>query len=221
MKRLLNVAAYVLALNFIATLGGAVYLWQSGHLDRDKFQAVKLALYPPPPPPVVPPPPPPDPTTQPALQLDALLQKASGRSTSEQVDFVQHAFDQQMAELDRRQREIDDQQRQVDLAEARFSKERKAVVAEKTQLDQQAQAAAKLQSDQGFQDTLQLYSSMPAKQVKTLFMTMNAPEVAQYLSQMDPRTATNIIKEFKTPNEIAAVQRILEIVRQSPTAAAQ
>jgi len=61
---------------------------------------------------------------------------------------------------------------------------------------------------------------MPAKQVKTLFMAMNAAEVAQYLSQMEPRTATSIIKEFKTPDEIAAIGRILEIVRQTATAAA-
>ena len=56
---------------------------------------------------------------------------------------------------------------------------------------------------------------MPPKQVKLIFMTLNESTVQEYLTAMDTRTAGKIIKEFKTPDETAFVQRILERIRQA------
>jgi len=46
-------------------------------------------------------------------------------------------------------------------------------------------------------------------------MTLNEDTVQQYLQAMDTRTATKIIKEFKTPAETAFIERVLERIRQA------
>jgi Mg/Co/Ni transporter MgtE len=73
----------------------------------------------------------------------------------------------------------------------------------------------KLAQDKGFQDSLQLYNSMPAKQVKAVFMGLDDETVVNYLQSMQPRRASMIIKEFKTPDELSRIARVLEIMRQS------
>jgi len=216
MKKLANLIAWILALNFLAALGGVVYLNRTGHLDKTTALAIKALLYPPPAPPAPPPAAPPDPTTQPTLLLDDLLRKASGRSALEQVNFIQETFDSRMAELDRRQVEINDQQNQVDLAKTQLATDRTALEKEKKAVADREQQDAKLLTDQGFQDTLQLYNSMRPTQVKQIFWTLDDKIVAEYLQAMDPGTASKIIKEFRTPAEITRIQGILELVRQPP-----
>jgi hypothetical protein len=214
MKKLLNVIALALALNFLAAIGGVGYLWRSGHLDRDRVNAIKLVLFPPP-------------ATQPAeaakaagqpmLSLDDLLKKATGRSAEEQVEFIQRSFDARLAELDLRQGQINDQQREVDIGRQRLAADRATMDAEKKALDAQVQAAAVLASDQGFQDSLQLYLAMPAPKVKDIFMNLPMNVVVQYLEAMDASKAGKIAKEFKTPPEMDRIQKILEQMREPTT----
>ena len=68
-------------------------------------------------------------------------------------------------------------------------------------------------------DTLTLYNSMQAKQVKTIFATLDDDTVVRFLSAMQPRTAAKIVKEFKSPEETARIQRVMERMRQNPAAA--
>ena len=125
-----------------------------------------------------------------------------------------------MAELDRRQRELIDLQRQVDMANSTLARDRVALDAEKKQLAEREQLAARLASDKGFQDSLALYKTMPSKQVKQVFMTMDDESVKRYLQAMEPRGAAKIVKEFKAPDELARIQRVLDQLRGSPAAAA-
>jgi hypothetical protein len=72
-----------------------------------------------------------------------------------------------------------------------------------------------LADDKGFQDSLALYNTMPGKQVKTIFMSLDDATVQQYLQSMTPRSAGRIVKEFKTPEETARIERVLERMRQA------
>jgi hypothetical protein len=38
---------------------------------------------------------------------------------------------------------------------------------------------------------------------------------------MPPRTSSKVVKEFKSPDEVARIQRVLEKIRQAPPAATQ
>ena len=91
---------------------------------NDKLMAIKEIIYPATSPattqPVA------DATTQPSLRLEELVARQSGRTAGEQVEFIQHTFDAQMAQLDRREREVRDLERQVELAKQQMTRDRVA-----------------------------------------------------------------------------------------------
>lgn len=226
MKKLWNVFVLTLAVNFLAVVGAVAYLYGSGHLDPTRVRAIKAVLYPPPAPPSPAATQPIDDsrrrtgTGEPVLRLGELLEQKSGLSTSDQLSFLQQTFDARMAELDRRQRELIDLQRQVDMANTTLARDRTALEAEKKQLAEREQLATKLANDQGFQDSLELYKSMPARQVKQLFWSMDDETVKRYLQAMEPRGAAKIIREFKAPDELKRIQKILDPMRGGGAAAA-
>jgi hypothetical protein len=216
MKRLLTTLAFTLAVNFLALIGALAYLYKTGKLTDEKIHTIRdLVLHPASQPATQPAADDANPTTQPSLQLEALLAKVSGRTASEQVEFMQRTFDANMALLDRRHNEVQNLKRTVELAQAQLDADRKKLAAEQTKLTTAQQAQAKLETDKGFQDTLALYTSMPAKQVKTIFMTLTDDTMIQYLRAMEPRAATKITKEFKSPEETQRISTVLEKMRQA------
>lgn len=221
MKKLGGAIILTLAINFLAAAGAVGYLFQTGKLDRAKILAIKeLVLTPPPVDPATTQPSEQDaPTTKPVNSLEALLARASGRTAGEQVEFIQRSFDGQMALLDRRNRELTDLQRQVDLAKQQMERDRVALDKQRSDLTTQQELAAKLATDKGFQDSLQLYNTMSGKQVKTIFMTLDDETMRQYLQAMQPRAAARIIKEFKAPDEVARIQKVMEAMRTSELSA--
>jgi flagellar motility protein MotE (MotC chaperone) len=218
MKRIFSVVILCLALNFLALAGGVGWLYQNGHLDKDRFAKIRGILFPPPaPPPAKPSSNANAATTQPTLQWANLTEKLTGRPATEQIDFIKRTFDAQMLELDLRQRELLDLQRQVDLANQKLAADRAALEKRENALAQREQEADQLDNDKGFQDSLALYKAMAPAQVKQIFLTLSQQTVQQYLQAMEPRTAGKIIKEFKTPDETAFIQKVLEGMRQTQT----
>ena len=218
MKKMFSLLALVLALNFIALVGAVAWIVKTQHLDRDKILAIKQIVFPATAPssttqPVA------DATTQPTMRLDELVARQAGRSAGEQFDIIQHTFDAQMAQLDQRKREVKDLEQQVGLAQMQLLHDRQALDAEKLALKQREDQANKLASDQGFQDALARYIAMPPKQVKQIFSTLDDQTVVNYLQAMEPKTAAKIIKEFKTDEEVARMQKVLEKMRQAQASA--
>lgn len=219
MKKILSVLIWVLAVNFLAVAGGVGYLFQSGSLDKEKAFQIKEIVFPPP-------------ATQPAASqpaeatddqvsainrtgLEQLLATKSGMNPAEQIAAIQGHFDTQMAELDRKHRELLYLQGQITAAREAAAKEREALVNEQKKLQQQQQQQVAEATDKGFQDSLQLYRTMPAKQAKEVFMMLDDATIIRYLQAMEPREAGKILKEFKTPDEVTRVQRIMEQMRQA------
>src|SRR4051812_43974249 len=117
MKKLFDVLILVLALNFVIIAGLATWVIKSRNVDRGKMKAIKEILCPAAAPatqPTV------DASTQRSLRLDELVARQSGGTAVDQVEFIQHTFDAQMAQLDRREREVKDLERQVELAKAQM-----------------------------------------------------------------------------------------------------
>ena len=215
MKKLFLVLVLTLALNFIALAGGVGYLFQSGQLNKSKISQIKDVLFAPPAPPPAPPAANANKTPDSRTVLANMMSGQSGRSALDQVEFLRRTFDAQMLELDQRQRQVSDLQRQVDLANQKLAADRAALDKREKDLDAKEQETQRLQDDAGFQTSLSLYTAMPSKQVKSIFMTLSEPTVQQYLQAMDTRTAGKIIKEFKSADETAFIQRVLERIRQS------
>lgn len=224
MKQILTAIVLVLALNFLAVLGGLGYLVAQHKLDREKFAAIKEMVFP-------------KPATEPAAsqptteesaedkplgsfeQLTQLLAANSGKPAGEQVEVMQHAFDAQAAVLDRRQRELTDLKNQLDLAKLQLERDKSALDIKASGFESQQKQAAALASDKGFKESLELYKVMPPKQVKTIFMGLDDATVTTFLTAMEPKLASKILKEFKSPEESDRVQKILERIRQAQSQA--
>jgi flagellar motility protein MotE (MotC chaperone) len=209
------VVAWTLALNFLAAVGGIVFMFQSGRLNEERLKRIKEIVFAPATQPTTQPADARDPTTQPSLKLEQLLAKVSGRPAGEQVEFMQRTFDAQSALLDARLAELEKQRATLKTAQAQLNKDRESLATQRKELENRQQEQARLASDKGFQETLELYSTMPARQVKTIFMSLDDPTVVRYLRSMDARAAGKILKEFKTPEETARATKILEAMRQS------
>ena len=219
MKKLLSIVSMVLALNFLGVGGVAGWLVASKHLDKARLAAVKAILFPPPPAPATQPAAQADAAPQPSARLESLLAQANGKPANEQVELIQRTFDQQTVELDRRQRELEDARTQIEMARQQELRDRQKIDRDDKALQDREREATKLADDKGFQDSLQLYTTMPAKQVKTVFLSLPDDVVEKYLDAMPPKTATKIIKEFKLPEDVARIQKVLELMRQSSPSA--
>jgi flagellar motility protein MotE (MotC chaperone) len=221
MRKIFEALVLLLAINFLAVAGGVGWLYQSGHLDRERVKTIKELVFPAPIAEA--------PATQPAgadapppaaqRLAELLARRSGGKMTSEKVESIQQSFDVAFAQLDRREREAGDREQQVARANARLAEDRKALEDDRQRLIEQGKQADKLAADKGFQDTLNLYSTMNSKQVKSLFMTMEESAAADYLDAMTPRLAAKILKEFKTAGETDRVKRILGKMRHPPGAA--
>jgi hypothetical protein len=218
MKRLWNVLTLTLAMNFLAVAGGVTYLRQTGHLTRDRVNQIKLVLFPPPEPQTPTSQPAPDPTTRPTLVLEELLSKRPNMTAGDQIKFIHQTFDERQAELGRREQVLAAQQNQLDLAQSKLQEDRQAFESEVKAFRAQQAQATRLASDAGFQSTLADYSALPAKQVKGIFATLNDDVVRMYLEAMEPRTVAKIVKEYKTPDELDRIQKIMEKIRKAEPA---
>ncbi len=217
MKKLLSAIVFVLAINFLAVLGGVGWLFQSGKMDREKLGLIKDMLFAEPKPPEVVAT---QPATQPAatepttLKLDELLAKYAGRRTGEQVELIQQSIDAQAVALDRRSRELDDLMQQILREKEELARKTASLDSDRQQLTEQEKKQVADASDKGFQDSLKLLMAMPGKQAKAAFMDLDDPTVARYLQAMPPRSASKIIKEFKTPVEQTRINLVLDRMRQ-------
>ncbi len=210
MKKILIVVMATLALNFLVLAGGVGWLFSSGRLDKEKVKSIReivLATQPATQEAAA------DATTKPATKLEELTAKKLGRTTVEQVQMTQHAFDVQMVELDRRKRELEDLQRQVDLVKRQSEKDRAELKVREEQFAVRVELVKKQETDKGFADALAVYSAMPARQAKEVFLTLDDATVRKYLQAMEPRAASKIIKEFKSNEELRRIQQVVEGMR--------
>src|SRR5687767_4278761 len=219
MKRLWNALVLALVVNFVLAAGAVGWLYRTGRLDRERVAEIRRIVF------AKPPPAPAGganaakpPATRPSMSLEALLEKHSGKRAGEQVEVVQQAFDTQSVLLDRRRRELEDLAAQVAREQEKLAEDRAALEAERRGFSAREEAARGEAADKGFQDSLKLYGAMPAKQVKGVFLSMPDETVVRFLRALPPRTATKVVKEYKTPEETERIRRIMERMRQGEPA---
>jgi hypothetical protein len=213
MKKLTIVLAVTLALNFLAAVGGAAYLFSIGALSKEKVAGIKELMFPAATQAAEQKKDQPEASTQPTYKMEELLAKVSGRPAGEQVEFMQRTFDMQVAQLDRREQELRSMQGTIKTDREKLDALQKKLQTQQNLQEARAKAQAKEAEDKGFQDSLALYNSMQPKQVKDVFATLDDPTVMKYLRAMDPPRAAKIIKEFKTPVETERVQKLMEMIR--------
>jgi flagellar motility protein MotE (MotC chaperone) len=215
LKKLGLALMIVLAINFLAVLAAAGYLFSSGALSKDKLGEIGKVMYPAPTSqPATQPAAVADATTQPIMRIDEFLGATAGKTAAEQLAFMQQAFDRQMALLDRQRQELLDLRRQVELARSQFLKDKGALEDREKKVAAREQAMDAKVVDKGFTETLKLYNAMTTKQVKDIFAQLDDDTVVRYLQAMDARRASRVLGEFKTPEELKRAQALLELMRK-------
>jgi hypothetical protein len=218
MKKLIAAIMMVFGINFLLLAGGAGYLFKTGKLDKQKALAIKELVFPASVAEATTQPSD-EATTKPVNPLEELLARKIGMTAGEQVAFLQQRFDAQSVQLDQRRRELEDLQRQIDFAKQQVARDRKAVDADRAKLTAEQALAEKMQNDKGFQDSLALYQVLPGKQVKEIFKSLSDETIVRYLEAMDPSASKKILREYKSPEEVARVQTIMEKMRQPEASA--
>ncbi len=186
MRKLANIVAWTLALNFIALAGAVAWLYRQGYLNRQKVTEIRQILFPAPSSAGPATRPAESPSTRPALRLEELLAQYAGRPPAEQLEYIRRSFDAQMAQLDQA-RGVMDLQAQVLVDKKKLTDDRAGLEDEKKKLLAREQQADRAATDKGLQDTLALYQTLPARQAKAIFMSLDDATVVQYLQAMEPR----------------------------------
>jgi flagellar motility protein MotE (MotC chaperone) len=105
-------------------------------------------------------------------------------------------------------------QQTVAMAKLKLDKDIKQLQTDKLAFDDQmTQYNEKVQSE-GFQKSLQAYSKMKPKSAKSDFMQMNDDEVVRYLSNMKPDVVTQILDQFRTPEELDKRLKLMRLLEK-------
>lgn len=137
-------------------------------------------------------------TTQPTA--DSNEQVTQNESASELANLL----------LDRRMKELSYQQDALAMLQGRIGKEREDLRMARINFLKEYEQTRHVQQDDGFKNQLKLFETMQPKQVKDLLVGMDEAMAAQYLMSMSKRTASKVVSEFRTPDEKARLQRLLE-----------
>ena len=212
-RKLATVVVLLLALNCLAIIAGVGTLIARGNLDRARARDVAKLLFPKSPDAATQPTTAPSAATQPLLRFDDLLAQQAGKTATQQVQFLRETFDGLSAQFDRQHRDLMDLKRQVDLAQAQLTRDREAVAAREKTIADRERAATAAATDAGFQRTMDIYDTMTPRTLKDVFAKQDDALVARYLQSMEPKRVSNILKEFKSPDEQVRANALLERLR--------
>lgn len=157
-----------------------------------------------------------------AARLAALQGKSAGpESITQRLAAEQQRNEITLRQIERTREEVESLQRNLRLAQQRVEQQYEQLMAEKTSLEKRLADIERQRNDEGFKKAVELYESLPAKQTKSMFMVMlrenHADQVVAYMEAMEPRKAAGVLKEFKTPDEIAKATELTERLRARGT----
>ena len=68
-------------------------------------------------------------------------------------------------------------------------------------------------SDAGFTRQLKTYEAMPPKRAQAILVDLPEDVAARYLAAMKTQTRANVIDRFRSPADLAKLQRLLKLMR--------
>lgn len=222
MKSLWNALAIVLVINLLLVVGGVGYLYLGGRLSGDRARQAAAIFAP---------------TLeeeqqmarrvadQAALDAERAKREAHRRkvadgpvSTREKIDRDVEAEEIALLQVQRLREEIRALQRQLDLARQSIARQKAEHDAERVAWEASIADELARRTDADFQKTVALYQQLKPKQAKDMFMELigdgQGDQVVEYLAAMQQRKAAGVLKEFKSPEELAVASRLLERLRE-------
>lgn len=213
--------ATLLVLNALLLIGGGLWLWSSGRLNKYRVQRL-VELF--------------KPTVAQEKQAELEAQakakeEAEKQSQARWLEQVAEGpatlterlkVDEQVREVatqraERLSREIADLRRRLESDTQLLSKQRAEIDQKRKELDDLMQREQKLRADEDFQQTVAMYEKLPARQAKQMLQNLlqqnKKSQVVEYLAAMQQRKAAGVLKEFKSPQEVAQASELLQMLR--------
>ena len=218
MKTLWNVVSFLAVVHLLALALFVGWLWQTDRLDDRRVQAVRSIFA----------------STiaeneaqAQAARLEAerasLLAAEEGRRAAPSLPSADRVRTVSGAQADdaRSVRRINDVKaqlsREIELAETQIQEQRAALDADRQQFEGGLAADTARRQDDQLGKSVKLLEGLPPKQAKqNLVDLVSAGRIDQaviYLDRMNPRAATKILQQFKTPEESQLATELLERIR--------
>jgi hypothetical protein len=145
----------------------------------------------------------------------------SGASAEERIAFARQAMEQERLALENEAQDLRHRQELLVQLQADVQAKLQKIEAARKEAEPRAATAETKLREENFQKTMALYDELKTKQVKEIFFASGKEELtAAYLTAMDASRAGKIIAEFKTDDERAFIQRVLERIRTNGTSSA-
>jgi flagellar motility protein MotE (MotC chaperone) len=153
-------------------------------------------------------------------ERQAARARAEGKgpqSTAEELAEERTRDELMLRQLERTRRELEDLRRNLQISRMRMERQQQDLVEAQRAVEAKAKQIKQRLNEEGFQKAVALYQTMPPKQVKEHFLQLvqqeKVEEVVNYLEAMEPRKAANVLREFKTDQEITHAVRLTERLR--------
>ncbi len=222
MKAVWTVITVLLLINVLLLAGGVGWLFKTGRLDQERFdrardmftktiaeekreteQAKELE----------------EQARQRAEEIARLESVSDGPVTlADRLQAELRGDDLAAQRVERLKRDIKDLRRQLALAKQLINQQHEDLAAQRQAFKEAVEAETKLKEDEDFQQTVRLYENVKAKQAKQMFQQLmgqnKVDEVVDYLSAMQQRKAAAVLKQFKSPPEIAQATVLLQRLRE-------
>ena len=218
MKTAWNITSFLAVVNLLAVLMCAGWLWQSGRLDQQRIAAVRELL---------------STTVADELQHEKEQEAEQAAEERRQADERRRSgwplaggeliarmdrFEDHAALMLRRvQNENEKLMSQLDAREQAIISREKELEARQQQWVKSIQDDADRREDKQFLKAVRILESLPAKQarqaIQQLVETGKTEQAVAYLNAMNARSASKIVREFKTDADIALATDLLEKLR--------
>ncbi len=153
-----------------------------------------------------------------AQDVARVLSVAQGPvSAVDRIDADQRERDLVNQRLERMQKEKQDLLRQLTLMQDHLNKQQAEIDAAKAEVTRVLETEKARANDRDFAQAVAMYEQVKPKQGKEMFQQLLASgkeeQVVAYLAAMQLRKGAAILKEFKTPTEIAQVTQLVQKLR--------
>ena len=221
LKTLGNTLLALLMIHLLAAVGGAVWLYGTDRLDSHRAKAIWAMLK----------------TTITEAKAQEVRAKQLEEQTHQQAEnqarilalgkgpvIAQDHLAQQerdtevfQQQMDRMERDKQDLMRQIQVAKDMLSKQKLEFDAERKAFEKALAEEKAQRNSRDFQQAVQMYEQIKPKQVKDMFQDLmrrnQTDQVVEYLAAMQLRKAAAVLKEFKTPEDVAQATDLVQRLR--------
>lgn len=222
MKTLRQVFTALLVIHFLLLIAGVAWLRSSGRLNGDRLRRVGEMF-------------------RPTIAQESAAREEKERADKEDHEKAVEAArlesvgagpvtisdrlrtDEEkdtvaLQRIERLKRETADLRAQLEVYKGLLSKQKEELEAERAAFNELKAKEEQLRNDTDFQQAVAMYEKLRPKQAKEMFQVLikdgKKPQVIDYLAAMQLKKASDVLKEFKSAEEVAQATELVQRLRE-------